>query len=335
MKSLIQKLVETHSPSGHETQIRQVVRAEVEPHADSLRVDAMGSLIAEKGQAKADGLKIMLAAHMDEIGVMVTHVDEKGFLRFLPIGGVRAFSCIGSRVRFLNGQTGVIYTERTQDQSKIPSFDQLYIDIGAADRAQVSQKVGDVAVFDRPFSDLGDRLVSKAMDDRIGVAVLIETLRLLASRGNTSPHRLVFVFSVQEEVGVRGATTSAFGVDPDLGIAVDVTLCGDTPNGTKMDIGLGKGPAIKVRDTGMIADPRVVNWMVKGAEKAKIPYQLEVLEGGSTDARAMQLTRAGVPAGCLSIPCRYVHSPSEMVDLRDVQNAVQLLVALLEKPVTL
>jgi endoglucanase len=140
---------------------------------------------------------------------------------------------------------------------------------------------------------------------------------------------------VQEEVGVRGATTAAYSIDPDLGLAVDVTSTGDTPQGLKMEVGLGKGPAIKVRDAGMLADPRVVDWMVKTAEKDKIPFQMEILERGGTDARAIQLTRAGVPAGCLSIPCRYVHSPSEMVDYGDVLNSIRLLVSLLSKPVEL
>jgi putative aminopeptidase FrvX len=169
------------------------------------------------------------------------------------------------------------------------------------------------------------------MDDRIGAAVLIETIHQIKD----TPHQLYFVFSAQEEVGIRGATTAAFGIDPDLGLAVDVTGTGDTPRRTKvrMEVSLGKGPAIKVRDGGMLADRRVVDWMVAGAEKLKLPYQLEVLEAGSTDARAMQLSRAGVPAGCLSIPCRYIHSPSEMVDLEDVQQAVELLVELVSHPV--
>jgi putative aminopeptidase FrvX len=136
---------------------------------------------------------------------------------------------------------------------------------------------------------------------------------------------------------VRGATAAAFGIDPDLGLAVDVTGTGDTPRRTKvrMQVSLGKGPAIKVRDGGMLADPRVIDWMVRTAEQNNLPYQLEILEGGSTDARAMQLTRAGVPAGCLSIPSRYIHSPSEMVDYNDVQQAVQLMVALISQPVVL
>lgn len=333
MKPLIQKLVESTGPSGYEGQIRSVVQAEIEPFTDEQRIDALGNLIARKGNGGPDGIKLMLAAHIDEIGVMVTQVDEHGFVRFTTLGGVRPYTCIGGRVRFLNGASGIISLEPLDDMTKIPTFEQLYIDLGLSTNQNSPVGIGDVAVFDRPFLDLGARLVAKSMDDRIGAAVLIETLHQLKE----TPHQLYFVFSVQEEVGVRGATTAAFGIDPDLGLAVDVTATGDTPRRTKvrMEVSLGKGPAIKVRDGGMLADRRVVDWMVRGAEKLGLPYQLEILEAGSTDARAMQLTRAGVPAGCLSIPCRYVHSPSEMVDFEDVQQAVQLLVELLSHPVTL
>lgn len=330
MKSLIKKLVETASPSGYESSVRDLIRAELEPFADEIRVDPMGSLIVRKGQAGEGGMKIMLSAHMDEIGVMVTHVDENGFIRFINLGGVSPLTCIGTRVRFLNGQAGVIYMERLDEPGKTPPLEKLFIDVGASNKEQVSLRVGDVGVFEQPFADLGDRLVSKAMDDRVAAAVLVETLRVLSSEKASSPHELYFVFSVQEEVGLRGATTAAFGVDPDVGLAVDVTRTGDTPRSIKMEVALGKGPAIKVRDSGMLADPRVVDWMVRTAEGANLPYQLEVLEGGTTDARAMQVSRAGVPVGCLSIPCRYIHSPSEMVDYNDVQNAVKLMVELLK-----
>jgi endoglucanase len=188
-----------------------------------------------------------------------------------------------------------------------------------------------VAIFDRPFTDLGKRLVSKGMDDRIGVAVLISALQRIQS----TPHKLLFVFTVQEEVGLRGATTAAYGVDPDYGIAVDVTLVGDTPRGIKMAVALGKGPTVKVRDSGLVVDPRLVHWAASTAEKAGIPYQYEVLDGGSTDAAAINLTRAGAPSICISIPTRYVHSPSEMVDVDDVENAVRLLVELLSHPMDL
>lgn len=324
MKSLIQKLVETVSPSGYEAPIRKAIRAEIENCGAEVRVDALGNLIAVKGSP--EGKKIMLAAHMDEIGLIVTHIDERGFVRFLPIGGVSPATCIGGRVRFLNGKSGIIYQEKPDEPGRLPSFDRLYIDVGAADIPRTGLRVGDVGAFDRPFLDLGDRLVSKAMDDRVGVAVLIETLKQL----DDTPNLVSFVFSTQEEVGLRGATTAAFGIDPDIALSVDVTGTGDTPKGSRMAVSLGKGPAIKVRDGGMLADPRIIDWMVKTAEASEIPYQLEILEGGTTDARAMQLTRAGVPAGCLSIPCRYIHSPSEMVDFSDVQNAVRLMLQLVK-----
>ncbi len=335
MKTLIQNLVEITAPSGYEGPIRTVIADIVASLADEIRVDALGNLIARKANTQPGGLKIMLSAHMDEIGLIATHIDEKGFVRFQPLGGVGSLTCLGGRVRFLNGARGVIGSERLEDAQKVPQLERFYIDLGADHRDDCPVKVGDVAAFERPFLDLGKRIVSKAMDDRIGVAVLIECLRQLSSRKLQLPHDLFFVFSTQEEVGLRGATVSAYEVDPDLGLSVDVTASGDTPKGLVMEIGLGKGPAIKVRDGGMLSDPRVVRWMVDGAEQAVIPYQREILLGGTTDARAMQIARAGVPVGCLSIPCRYIHSPSEMVDYDDVQNGVRLLVELLSKPIEL
>ncbi len=333
MKPLIQKLVETQGPSGYEGQIRAVVRSEIEPYVDDLQVDALGNLIARKGAGSAEGIKIMLAAHIDEIGVMVTQVDENGFARFTTLGGVRPHTCLGGRVKFLNGASGVISMEPMDDPAKVPTFEQLFIDLGCSSREEAPVQIGDVGTFDRPFLDLGKRLVAKSLDDRIGAAVLIETLRQVKA----TPHQLYFVFSTQEEVGLRGATTAAFAINPDLGLSVDVTGTGDTPRRSKirMEVSLGKGPAIKVRDGGMLADRRVIDWMVQAAVNLSLPYQLEILEGGTTDARAMQLTQAGVPAGCVSIPSRYTHSPSEMVDFDDVQNAVHLLVELVSQPVKL
>ncbi len=328
MKSLIQKLVETPGPSGSEQVIREVIRAEIAAYADEIKVDALGNLIARKGEKGPDGLRVMLSAHMDEIGLMVTHIDENGFIRFITIGGVHPRTCVGGRVIFMNDVRGVVYAEKTETPEKYPAVENLYIDVGASSRAECPVKVGDTAGFDRPFLDLGDRLVAKSMDNRISAGVLVETMKKITQ----TPHALYFVFSTQEEVGLRGATAAAYGIDPDLGLAVDVTASGDTPKGIKMEVSLGKGPTIKVRDSSFISDPRLVRWMVATAEKLAIPYQLEVLEAGGTDGRAIQLARAGVPAGCVSIPCRYIHSPSEMVDYRDVQNAVTLLAGLISQP---
>ncbi|MEA3327820.1 MAG: M42 family metallopeptidase [Chloroflexota bacterium] len=331
MKSLIQKLVETPGPSGFEYQIRDVIREVIGDTADEIRVDALGSLIARKGTKTDGGMRVMISAHMDEIGLMVTHVDSNGFVRFTSVGGINPLTCYGGRVLFMNGSRGVIGVDGLE-RGKMPKLSDLFIDVGATNKETCPVSVGDVCGFERPFLDLGKRMVAKSMDDRIAAAIAIEALRRLES----TPHEVHFVFSTQEEVGLRGAITAAYGVDPDVGFAVDVTRSGDTPRfSTKMATALGDGPAIKVRDSSFIADPRLVDWMVKTAERAGIPYQMEVLEAGGTDGRAIQLTRGGVPAGCISIACRYIHSPSEMVDSDDVENAVKLLVKLLSVPITL
>lgn len=330
MKDLIQKLVEITGPSGYESDVRTFIEAELKGHVDEMKVDALGNLITRKGKKTDKGQTIMLSAHMDEIGIMVTHVDEKGFVRFTTIGGVFPHNLAGGRVRFLNGAAGIIGME-AGIRTGVRDFSKMYIDLGAESKKDVPVSVGDVGAFQRTFEDMGKRMVSKAMDDRVGCAVLIEVMKQM----KTGPNEIVGVFSTQEEVGVRGATTAAFGVDPDIGVAIDVTVTGDTPQAATMEVALGKGPAIKVKDSGMLSDPKIVKWMEAGAKRAKIPYQLEILVGGSTDARAMQMTREGMPAGCLSIPCRYVHSPSEMVDYDDVLNSVKLFVALLSKEVKL
>ncbi|MCL4394330.1 MAG: M42 family metallopeptidase [Chloroflexi bacterium] len=328
-KLLVKKLTETFGPSGHEQIIREVIREEIKGLADEVRVDALGNLIARKrGSGPSPRKKIMLAAHMDEIGVIVTHVDDKGFVRFAPIGGVSPLNLIGNRCVFANNVVGTFGRERKNGSRTEISMDKVFIDVGARDAKSAPVGIGDAAGFWREFVDLGDRLMGKAMDDRIGCAVLIETMRQLKK----TPHDVYFVFTVQEEVGVRGATTSAYGVQPDVAIAVDITDTGDTPESNTMAVGLSLGPAIKVKDSGMLAHPAVKKLLVETAQEAKIPYQLEVLVGGSTDAMAMQVTREGVPAGCLSIPERYVHTPSEMVDFGDVQNAIRLLVQVLNKP---
>ena len=327
MKELIRKLTEAYGPSGREAGVRDIIRAEIGT-AGEARVDAMGSLIVHR-PGKGGGRKVMLASHMDEIGVVVTHVDLKGFLRFGNVGGVRPMPLLGSRVQFSNGATGVIGMEKLEDATKTPGMDKFYIDVGADENIPPTVKVGDIACFARPFEELGGRLVAKAMDDRIGCAILVQLLRELKK----SPHDLFFVFTVQEEVGLRGAAASAFGVEPELALAVDITVTGDTPECAPMSVRLGAGPAIKVKDSGMIAHLGVKDWLVRTAEACAVPYQFEVLTMGSTDAMAMQTSRAGVPAGCLSIATRYAHSPSEMLDYGDVQNAVKLLDAALTGPI--
>jgi endoglucanase len=330
MNDLIKKLVEVYGPSGFEGQIRDLVHSEIEAFADEITVDPLGNLIAfNKGDGS--GLKIMIAAHLDEIGLMVSHITEKGFLRFTKIGGIYPHTLMGARVQFADGTLGFIYSEKLENRSKVYGLDKHYIDVGATNKSDCPVEVGDAAGFVRPFVAQGNRLIAKSMDDRIGCAVAVEVLRRLG----TSPHDLYFVFSVQEEVGTRGAQTSANAINPDIGIAIDVTGTGDTPEARTMAVELGSGPAIKVRDAGMISHAGLVRQMRQRGEEHNIPYQLEVLDGGTTDARSMQIAGAGCAAGCISIPCRYVHSQSEMVHADDVENSVKLLLALLEKPIEL
>ncbi len=330
MNELIRSLVEAYGPSGFEDQVRALVLAEVAGLADDISVDAMGNLIAYK-QGDGSGLKVMIAAHMDEIGLMVTHVTEDGFLRFTNIGGIRAHTLLGNRVQFADGRIGVVYSDRIKDSGKVHPLSKHYIDVGATSREDCPVGVGDAVGFVRPFVAQGNRLIAKSMDDRIGCAVAIEAMKRLES----SPHDVYFVFSVQEEVGTRGAQAAANKLDPDVGIALDVTLTGDVPEAVPMSISLGQGTAIKVKDSGMIAHTGLVRVMKQRAEAAGIPYQLEVLTAGSTDARSIQIANGGAAAGCISIPCRYVHSQSEMVDAEDVENSVKLLVEILANPIEL
>ena len=332
MKQLLKTLTETFGPSGYEDEVRKLILKEVKPLADEVRVDALGNLIVRKKPAanSKNPKRIMLAAHMDEIGVIASHIDRKGFVRFTNVGGTFGKYTLGARVRFMNGVTGVVGYDRMENVDTALPINKMYIDVGATKKEDCPVKVGDFAAFERSYMEIGDRLVAKSMDDRSGVAVLIETLRGIKS----TPNDLYFVFTTQEEVGLRGAGVAAYGVDPEIGIAIDVTATGDTPASLKMVMELGKGPCVKFRDPGMLADPRVPDWMITTAEKAKIPYQREVLLMGTTDGKEIQISRAGVMTGALSIPCRYVHSASEMVDYNDLKNSVKLLTAMLSKAVS-
>ena len=324
MKELIKRVVETYGPSGSEECIRDLIKQEITPYVDEVQVDALGNLIAIK---RGGGKKLMLASHMDEIGVMVTHIDENGFLRFYSVGGLSPFSLIGNRCYIANGTVGVFGMEKL-DEIKDLSMKKIFIDIGVDSREEALKKVslGDTAAIKREFNDLGNRLVSKAMDNRVSCAVLIEALKQVQN----PVYDIYAVFTTQEEVGLRGARVATFGITPDVGIAIDVTRTGDTPKSATMDVCLGKGPTVKVRDSSVLCTPAVRRHMEQVAKANGIPYQLEVLEAGGTDAGAIQLTKSGIPAGVMSIPCRYVHTASEMVDYRDVEQGVRLIVKLME-----
>ena len=328
MKQLIKSLVEAYGPSGHEEQVRELITNLVRDHADEMHTDALGNLIVLK-KGTGGGKRIMLSAHMDEIGIIATFIDKNGFVRFGRLGGLSPITVLGRRVVFANGTIGVIAWEKGRYPTSIPTWEEIYLDVGATSPEDCPIELGDAACFEDKYYEHGNRLIAKAMDDRMGCAVAVQTLLEMGS----SPNDVYFVFSVQEEVGLRGATVSVFGVDPEVALALDVTLVGDTPEAEPMAISLGKGPAIKVMDASLLTHPGVKRWMVQAAERLGIPYQREILLAGGTDAAAMQRSRAGVPAGCLSIPTRFVHTPSETVDYRDVLGGVKLLVELVSKPV--
>jgi len=328
MKELLARLTGIYGPSGKEKAVRQAIKQEIKDYVDEIIEDVMGNLIAVKKSSNPNPKKIMLAAHMDQIGLIVTNIDENGFLRFSNVGGVSPFNMLHRKVIFQNGITGAVSYETGLEDMKKLKLDKMYIDIGVSSREEARQlvQIGDMAVYHAPMAQSADRYFGCAMDDRAGCAVLVEVIKSVKD----SPNELIFVFTVQEEVGLRGAKTSAYSVNPDIGISVDVTLTGDTPNSRPMAVKLGAGPAIKVKDASLICHPKVKDLMIQRAEEAGIPYQLEILEYGGTDSGAIHLSREGVPSGVISIPCRYVHSAHEMVDKNDLDNAVKLLTRILQ-----
>ncbi len=333
MKELIASFTGAYGPSGHEDQVREVIRKAVTQYCDRTDVDALGNLICyRQGSGEAKSRKrVMLAGHMDEIGIIVTHIDGDGFLRFSNVGGVSPHVLLGQRVVFANGRTGTIGSEKVEKIDDL-RHERMFIDVGAKTRDEARQvaEVGDVATYQRPLVDMGTRLSAKAMDDRIGCVIIAEALRRL----KTSPHDIYAVFTTQEEVGLRGARTSAYGVDPHFGLAFDVCPVGDTPKAQSiLNVVLGGGAAIKAKDVSVVVPPKVKDLLVRTAQAAGIKYQLEVLPSGGTDTGAIQLTRAGVPAGCISIPTRYIHTPVETIELSDVEACVQLAVKVLEGPI--
>ncbi len=329
MKELIEKLTHTFGPSGYEKRIRDLIIEQIKDHVDDYYVDAMGNLITRKGTKQPGGKRVMISAHMDEIGLMVTHVDENGFASIAPIGGMRLYAVLTNRVIFENGVEGMIFS-RDVNSGKTPSMDQLYVDTGARSREESKVKVGDTAVFVGNFVDMGDRWMSKTLDDRVGCLIAIETIK----RIKNTPNELYFVFSVQEELGLRGAKTAAYGVDPEIGIAVDVTMCNDTPGLLDHAPRMDAGPCIKAKDSFLIGTPWLNNAIYDAAERAGIPYQVEVLRGSGTDAGAINLTRSGVPSSAVSVACRYVHSISEMVSVNDVTQSITLLTEFLSKEIS-
>jgi tetrahedral aminopeptidase len=331
---LLKRLTEAWGPSGFEHHVRELIREEVATYCDDIRVDNMGNLICRMGELRDGGRKIMVAAHMDEIGIMTTFVEPvSGYLRVAEVGGLLKQALLGSRVLFEDGTIGVLGMHQMRKSRSVEISD-FFVDVSSGEHDRENNSTiqpGSPAVFWRELETRGSRLIAKAMDDRIGCAIAIEAMRRFDA---SSPNEVYFVFTVQEEVGLRGAGAAAFSIEPDLGIALDVTDTGDQPHNAKMAVRLGQGAAIKLHDPGLIVPAVIRDWMINTAEAHNIPYQLEVLSGGSTDASRIQISHSGVPSGCISIPCRFVHTTSETVDQNDVDACIELLVQLLSNPVS-
>lgn len=316
---LLKRLTEIDAPSGRECAIGSFIADEAERLGYDVERDALGSVIAHK---KGNGKKLMVAAHMDEIGIIVNYIDDNGFIRFGAVGGLYTKELLKRRVRFANGTVGVVAEEENSFKDKA-EIGKLFIDIGARTREEAEKlvKVGDTAVFCGDFCVSGDTVISKALDDRVGCYVLLKAMAEIGESEND----LYFVFTSQEEVGLRGAKTSAFSVMPDYALAVDVTDTGDTPDAPKSDVRIGGGAAIKVMDRSVMCDRGVVDVLRTIAEDEKIPYTTEIMTDGGTDAGAVALTGSGVKTGGISVPVRYIHSPSELASVGDINACTELL----------
>ena len=323
MKDTLKAVLEPFGPSGNEGPIFDVISGLIKPYVDDIRTDALGNLIATK---RGNGKRIMFSAHMDTIGYIVVDADKDGFLRITNVGGINPGSVSGRHVRFANGVGGVTYAETAPDGKA--TMAKCYIDVGASSREEALElvPVGTMASVCYQFTDMGDRVAAPYMDDRAACAILVELLMALGKTDN----EVVAVFSTQEEVGCRGAGVAAYSIEPDIGVAIDVTGAGDVPGVDAMAMKVGAGPCVKVMDRGSISTPLVRDGLVAAARHASVPFQYEVLPFGGTDASSIMPSRGGVPSGTLSVTTRYVHSPSELLSISDMENSVKLLKAYVE-----
>jgi endoglucanase len=322
MMNTLAELVSAFGPSGAEKGVASVIEKVAAQYCDEVSRDTMGNLICHK---KGCGPKVMFAAHMDSIGLVATHIDEKGFVHVGAIGGVAPKEVLYTPVRFQNGTCGMIGAAEDADAAKLKMSD-LFIDIGAAGREEAERlvRVGDVAVYNTQTVDACGRVISPYLDNRVSCLVLLMAMEKLGQVEND----LYFVFTSQEEVGIRGAKTAAWAIDPDYGIAVDVTASDDEPGSKHLVSSVfGGGAAVKVMDSSVICHPQMVDKLMSLAEEKGIKAQRDVIRAGGTDAGAIHLTRAGVYTGGISIPCRYIHTPTEMVDKGDVKACADLVAA--------
>lgn len=331
---LLKDLTEAFGPSGFEDEVRQVIRAKLEGVVDHIETDVLGNILALKRppatSAQRDFPRVMLDAHMDEVGLMVVHIEENGLLKFRPIGAVDSRVLLGKPVvigkQCISGVIGFkpFHLQTGEENRRIPKIDDLYIDIGVDTRQQVEALVepGAPVAFATSFEYIGDRAMkAKSFDDRIGCAVLVEVMR------DPVPLTVHAAFTVQEEIGLRGAQVAAYRLQPDIAIAVEGTVCSDvvgTPTHRHATT-LGAGPALTVQDSRTIADRRFLEFVISVAEKHGIPYQLRRVKGGSNDFGAIHQTRSGVVGGGISVPIRYIHAPAQIASVDDFEHTVLLV----------
>lgn len=332
---LLERLCSASAIAGQEGEVRKIVLEELEGHADDLRVDALGSVLAtKKGTGRASSrLRVMVAAHMDEVGLMITADDKDGIYRFEPVGSLSPSQLVGKSVvvgkDHIPGVIGFkpIHLTTSSERRKGPSIDSLRVDIGGASNGKI--KIGDRATFTPNFLTIGrgaSRTIrSKALDDRIGVATLIELVRHAPANID-----LCAAFTTQEEIGLRGAGAAAYALDPHIAIALDCTPAYDLPHwdgeeNTRYNSRLGDGPAIYVSDRGTLSDPRLIRLLTRSADEAGISYQFRQAGGGGTDAAAIHKSRAGVPSVSISVPGRYLHTAASLVRLSDWQGLYALV----------
>jgi len=318
----IAALTALHGPSGDEAAVRDAIASQAAPLAGEVTTDALGNLLVHR---RGNGPRVVFAAHMDSTGFIVTHIEKEGFLRVGRLGGIAPKEAAYTPIRFKNGVRGAFVPEEKADFGKL-KLDECCVDIGAKDEdeAKAMVQVGDTAVYDTAVRRNGCKVFSPYLDNRISCAILLAVLEQVKD----SPNDLWFVFTVQEEVGTRGARTAAWALEPDYGVTVDVTDVDDNPgsakNGTTK---LGKGAAVKVMDSSVICHPAVVEKLEALARENGIPVQRDIMRGGGTDAGPIHVTRTGVLTGGISVPCRYIHTPVECADLGDAEACVKLAAA--------
>ena len=333
---LLEELSLTPAISGFENDIHDIISRELEDVVDEIETDTMGNIICTKN-GDENAPTVMLASHMDEIGLMVRYIDDKGFIKFSNIGGINDQMLMNQTVTIHSSVGGPVvgvigskppHVTTPEEKNKVVKATDMFIDIGAKDKEEAEKmvRIGDKMTFNSLFVEFPNNLImGKALDNRVGCYVMMEVLKRVETRAT-----VYGVGTVQEEVGLKGAKTSAFKLNPDLAIALDVTLSGDHP-GIKPEeapVVMGKGPAVILADAsgrGILTQQSVKDMLIKAGDENDILYQLEVSDGGTTDGTAIHLTREGIPTGVLSVPTRYIHTPVSVCSMDDIENTIQLI----------